>query len=85
MVMVGWRQRVGSTSAVYADASHAASMASAEGVGRHTDAKVGVEWQGASSRLGFENGKLGFQFDSGYRMSLRLRKGLVGVYLRGHF
>ena len=48
--------------------------------------KLGAEWKSPASRFGLDKrGHLGIQFDSGYRMSLRLRKSGVGVYVRGQF
>lgn len=85
VVSVAMRYRVSEHSAVFADASLAHSLIGAEGVGNYANAKVGVEWKGAESRLGFERGRLGLQLDSGYRMSFRIRKSGLGVYLRGKF
>ena len=48
--------------------------------------KLGVEWAGRSrSRLGFDKGAFGLLLDSGYRMSLRIRHGGLGLYVRGQF
>ena len=85
VVSVAMRYRMSEHSAVFADASLAHSLIGAEGVGNYANAKVGVEWKGAESRLGFERGRLGLQLDSGYRMSFRIRKSGLGVYLRGKF
>jgi hypothetical protein len=80
IVIVGWRWAVGERSLLYADAS---------GMRRYGDdlvqAKVGVEWKPRTSALGFERGALGIRFDSGYRMSLRAKRGGLGVYLRSQF
>lgn len=79
-VVVGWRWSMGDRSLLYADAS---------GMRRYgadlVQAKVGVEWKPRTSALGFERGALGIRFDSGYRMSLRARRGGLGVYLRSQF
>ena len=79
-VTIGWRWSVGERSLLYADAS---------GMRRYgadlVQAKVGVEWKARTSRLGFERGALGVRFDSGYRMSLRAKRGGLGVYLRSQF
>ena len=84
-VTVGVRYQVGDHSTLYADAlgarrSYADSRSELYGT------KVGMEWKDkATSRFGFEKGALGVRFDSGLRMSLRARKGGVGLYLRGQF
>lgn len=79
-LIVGWRWSMGERSLLYADAS---------GMRRYgadlVQAKVGVEWKPRTSALGFERGALGIRFDSGYRMSLRAKRGGVGVYLRRQF
>jgi len=49
------------------------------------ETKLGVEWKPAKSTLGLEHGAIGLQLDSGYRLSLRTRRGGAGVYLRGKF
>ncbi len=87
VVSVAMRYRVSEQAAVFADASLAHALAGTQGAGDYANAKVGVEWKGAESRLGFERGRLGLgmQLDSGYRMSLRIRKSGLGVYLRGSF
>ncbi len=79
------RYRLGEHAALFADASLAHALVGAEGPGDYTNAKVGVEWKAAKPRLGFERGRLGLQLDSGYRMSFRIRKSGLGVYLRGNF
>jgi hypothetical protein len=81
---VGLRMRMTQESSVYADAT------GARGFGPDPDAgfvntKVGVEWKPAKSRFGFEGGRLALQLDSGYKLSLRARKGGIGLYLRGQF
>lgn len=47
--------------------------------------KLGLEWKPARSALGLERGAIGVQLDSGYRLSLRTRRGGAGLYLRGNF
>jgi hypothetical protein len=83
-VTLGLRLRVSPESALYADASSARGLALERGADFY-NAKVGMEWKPAKSRLGLEHGSLGIQFDSGYRMSLRARHGGLGVYLRSKF
>jgi hypothetical protein len=81
---LGWRYHVAPDAAVYADATGARGLAAAASPELY-NTKVGVEWQPAKSRFGFEGRSLGIQLQSGYRMSLRARKGGLGVYFRGKF
>ena len=81
---VGWRYNVTSEAAFYADATSARRLA-AESAPDLYNTKVGMEWKPAKSKFGFENRSLGIQLQSGYRMSLRVRSGGLGVYFRGQF
>jgi len=81
---LGWRYSVSPDAAVYADATGARGLAAAASPELY-NTKVGMEWQPAKSRFGFEGRSLGVQLQSGYRMSLRARKGGLGVYFRGKF
>lgn len=84
-VTVGWRYRVSNDSVVFADASGARGLG-ANGTGNFVNTKLGAEWKSPVSRFGLDKrGHLGIRLDSGYRMSLRLRKSGVGVYVRGQF
>jgi len=83
-INVGMRYQVDERSTLFADAL-SARRATAESRSDLYSTKVGVEWKEARSRFGFDKGALGVQFDSGVRMSLRARKGGLGVYLRGQF
>ena len=84
-VTLGWRYRVSNDSVVFADASGARGLG-LNGTGNYVNTKLGAEWKSPASRFGLDKrGHLGIQFDSGYRMSLRLRKSGVGVYVRGQF
>lgn len=80
---IGWRYALTPTTQAYADGSGARGLAGEPYV--FYRAKAGVEWKPAKSRLGFEGGRLGLQLDSGYRMSLRTRKGGLTIYLRRTF
>lgn len=80
----GMRYRMSSETAIYADATSARALATDAAPGLY-NTKVGMEWQPAKSRFGFENRSLGIQLQSGYRMSLRVRSGGLGVYFRGKF
>lgn len=81
---VGVRMRMTPESSVYADATGARGFRANPDAG-YVNTKVGVEWKPAKSRFGFEGGRLALQLDSGYKLSLRARKGGIGVYLRGQF
>jgi hypothetical protein len=81
---VGWRYRVSNDTAVYADATSARNLAMDAAPGLY-NTKVGMEWEPAKSRFGFENRSLGLQLQSGYRMSLRVKSGGVGVSFRSMF
>jgi hypothetical protein len=83
-VTVGWRYQLNERSTVFADAL-GARRSSADDRSDFYSTKVGMEWKERKSRLGFEQGSLGLRLDSGYRMTLRTRKGGLGVYLRGQF
>lgn len=83
-VSVGMSVLMTRRSALYADASSAVGLPADSGLG-YMRTKVGLEWKPAKSRLGLDEGRVGIQFDSGYRLSLRVRRGGVGVYLRGQF
>lgn len=47
--------------------------------------KVGVEWKPAQSQVNFLREGLGIRLDGGNRMTVRLRKGVVGLYLLRNF
>ena len=83
-VTVGWRYQFDERSTFYADA-----LGARRSYGEYrTDlygTKVGVEFKESRSRLGFDKGSLGVQFDSGLRMSFRARRGGLGLYLRSQF
>lgn len=82
-VSVGLRYQTSPHSLVYADALQARNLLPG-GVDAY-QAKVGVEWARRESPLRLDGGSLGVRFDSGLRMSLRLRKDKVGIYVRSTF
>lgn len=84
-VTLGWRYRVSGDTAVYADATGVRSWAGDGPMPGIVATKVGLEWKPARSRFGFEHRSIGFELQSGYRMSLRAKGGGLGVYLRGQF
>lgn len=86
MLSVSWRYRVSDQSVLHADASSARGLAVNGGDGYFT--KIGVEWKAKPESLfglGLDGSSLGLQLDSGLRMSMRLKKGGVGFYLRSKF
>lgn len=83
LLTVGMRYRTSERSAVYADTSSALGF-SANGRDAYS-AKVGMEWKSTSSPVRLMQGGLGMQLDGGGHMTLRVRKGTVGVYLRSAF
>jgi hypothetical protein len=83
-VTVGVRYAVSGATAVYADAISARDLVANAAPGLY-NTKVGMEWQPAKSRFGFEGRSLGIQLESGYRMSFRVKSGGLGIYFRGNF
>jgi hypothetical protein len=81
-VTVGVRYAVSGETAVYADATRARDLLASAAPGLY-NTKVGMEWQPAKSRFGFEGRSLGIQLQSGYRMSFRVKSGGLGIYFRG--
>ena len=82
---LGLRYQLTERSTLYADASGARRNPGDAGADLFAT-KLGVEWAGRSrSRLGFDKGAFGLLLDSGYRMSLRIRHGGLGLYVRGQF
>jgi hypothetical protein len=83
-VTLGVRYAVSGETAVYADATRARDFAADAAPGLY-NTKVGMEWQPAKSRFGFEGRSIGIQLQSGYRMSFRVKSGGLGIYFRGNF
>lgn len=81
---MGVRYRVSDEHAVFADASRARGLGAGP-ADVYYGTKVGVEWRPAKPTLGLERGALGFQLESGYKLSLRVRRGGPSLYLRGQF
>lgn len=78
------RYRVSSESALYADASNSPGL---YGKGSEAySAKVGVEWKPEPrTGWGFMQGGIGLRMDSGKTMTMRVKGGGLGVYLRSKF
>jgi hypothetical protein len=81
---LGLRYHVSPQSHFFADASGVRGLGPDPSMAQ-VNTKVGVEWKPAKSRLGLEQGALGFHFDSGYKLSLKARHGGLGLYLRSTF
>lgn len=87
---VGVRYRMADQATMYADAYGARGLAAAvaeESSAAAYNARVGLEFKDTSvaRNLGLERGSIGMQLESGYRISMKPRRGGVGVYLRGSF
>jgi hypothetical protein len=53
--------------------------------GENYSSKVGVEWKPAESQVHFLREGLGLRLDGNDRMTVRLRKGVVGIYMHRKF
>lgn len=84
MLTLGWRYRTASNSTFFVDAAGARSF-SAVDAGNYVNTKVGAEWQVSKSKFGFDRGNLGLSLDSGYRMTVKVRRSGIGIYVRGKF
>lgn len=83
-VTMGMRYRVSEHHLLFADASGARGLG-ADPAATYLATKLGLEWKPAASTLGFEHGALGVQLDSGFRLSLKSRRGGPALYLRNTF
>ena len=50
-----------------------------------TSSKINLEFKLSKSSWGLEHGSLGLRLDTGYRLSLKTRRGGAMLYLRGQF
>ena len=83
-VNVGIRYRVSPGSAIYADAASARGLYGKGSAAYFT--KLGVEWQGSPrSGWGLAHGGIGLRLDSGKTMTMRVKGGGLGVFLRSQF
>lgn len=80
---VGIRRRTSDVSTLYADATHARSIG-VSGIDSYSG-KVGVEWKTAESRWSIAYSGLGMRLSSESRMTVSLRKGGLGIYMRKQF
>jgi hypothetical protein len=83
-VTLGLRYRMTGRHLLFADAT-GASGPGANFAADHVSAKLGVEWTPSKMAMGFEQGALGMQLASGYRLSLKARHGGPALYLRSRF
>jgi len=85
VLTLGWRYQVDNHSTVFADASGARRF-DADTSDRFSG-KVGVAWKARSNKFGLDGASrsVAFQMDSGYKMSLRVRRNGVGIYMKGQF
>lgn len=82
-VSVGIRRRTSAASTVYADATRTHSVG-VNGIDSYSG-KVGVEWKSAESRWSVAYSGLGMRLSPESRMTLSLRKGGLGIYMRSRF
>lgn len=80
---LGIRHRTSAASTVYADATRTRSIG-VSGIDGYSG-KVGVEWKSAESRWNVAYSGLGMRLSSESRMTLSLRKGGLGIYMRSQF
>jgi len=80
---VGIRRRTSDVSTLYADATRARSIG-VSGIDSYSG-KVGVEWKTAESRWSIAYSGLGMRLSSESRMTVSLRKGGLGIYMRSQF
>lgn len=83
-VSIGMRYRMTPQHLLFADASGARGLG-LDPTATVVSTKLGVEWKPARSTLGFEHGAIGMQLDSGFRLSLKSRRGGPALYLRNSF
>jgi hypothetical protein len=81
---LGLRYRMTNTHMVFADATGVRGLGADPALASYMT-KVGVEWKPARSSLGLEHGAVGLHLDSGYRLSLKPRRGGAALYLRSQF
>ena len=65
----------------------ASSLLSRVGASREggSESRVGIQWKPAESQVNFLREGLGMRLDSNESITMRLRKGLFGVYLQRRF
>jgi len=80
---LGIRRRTSAASTLYADATRTRSMG-VSGIDSYSG-KVGIEWKTAESRWSVAYSGLNMRLGSEARMTVSLRKGGLGIYMRSQF
>ena len=83
VLTIGMRYRTSPTSAVYADASGVRGHGF-DG-GESVVGKVGIEFKAAQSRFNINYGGLGLRLAGDTRMTVRVKRGGLGVFMRSAF
>lgn len=83
MLMLGLRYRTGAQSSIYADAAQVRGLG-LDGEDRVVG-KVGIEFKAAQSNWRISYGGLGFRLAGDARMTVKLRRGGLGIYMRSTF
>ena len=83
MLMLGLRYRTGAQSSIYADAAQVRGLG-LDGEDRVVG-KVGIEFKVAQSNWKISYGGLGFRLAGDARMTVKLRHGGLGIYMRSTF
>ena len=82
-LMLGLRYRATDSSSLYAHATNV------RGLGAEFDervvGKVGIEFKAAQSKFGIDYGGLGMRLAGDARMTVKLRRGGVGIFMRSSF
>ena len=83
VLTVGMRYRTSATATVYADASGVRGHGFDGGDG--VVGKVGIEFKAAESRFSVNYGGLGLRLAGDTRMTVRVKRGGLGVFMRSKF
>ncbi len=83
VLTLGWRMRLGSAT-LSADTS-TLPMPPSDDLFQSQVPRGSVPWKTTQRRLGLDRGSFALQLDSGYRLSLRPRRGGLALTLRGSF
>jgi hypothetical protein len=60
------------------------ARATGQGTGDYAS-KIGIQWKPAESNVSFIREGLGFRLDSNERITMKLRKGMLGLYMQRNF
>jgi len=83
LLMLGLRYRTTDRSSIYADATHVTGLGLAGD--ERVVGKVGIEFKAAKSDWHLAYGGLGFRLAGDTRMTLKPRRGGLGLYMRSSF